>query len=155
MMARFALLLASSGMTFGLTRYTDHFPGDSEQHARIVIPVRIAGDRIPVILDTGAPWCVLSPQLIASLIATRQAEYMLDARYLVRGITYDGALFRLEIRFGDDLGNDVSVDATVFVPTLEPGTPWLHPNFIGLDGCLNRIWFTVDPVENVFYFGLA
>ena len=52
-------------------------------------------------------------------------------------------------------GESLDIEATVFVPILPPGETWLHPNFIGLDGFLNRIRFAIDPEENAFYFGSA
>jgi len=54
----------------------------------------------------------------------------------------------------DRQGQDLEIEATVFVPTLPPGETWRHPNFIGLSGFLERIRFAVDPEENAFYFGL-
>jgi hypothetical protein len=50
-------------------------------------------------------------------------------------------------------GDDLEIPATVFVPTIPPGETWLHPNFLGLTGLLDRIRFAVDPAENTFYFG--
>lgn len=57
------------------------------------------------------------------------------------------------MRFEASIGEPQEVTATVFVPTLHPDDEWRHPNFIGLDGFLNRIRFAVDPATNLFYFG--
>ena len=57
------------------------------------------------------------------------------------------------MRLEASLGEDLDVDATVFVPRLEPGDIWNYPNFIGWDGFLNRIKFAIDPTESAFYFG--
>ena len=63
-------------------------------------------------------------------------------------------------RFLDDLVDssleipdiDALRDAN-FIPILEPGDVWSHPNFLGLDGFLNHIRFAIDAQENAFYFG--
>jgi hypothetical protein len=154
-MARFESLLTAGGIAYGVTYYRDRYASDAAQSARIVIDIQIGGYQVSTIVDTGAPWCVLDPEIARPLIADSRAEFLHPLRYLIRGHFYDGALFRVELAIEDEQGNDLSVDATVFVPTLELDEEWHHPNFIGLDRCLNRIWFTVDPVESVFYFGLA
>ncbi|MEM7537327.1 MAG: hypothetical protein AAF639_34470 [Chloroflexota bacterium] len=51
------------------------------------------------------------------------------------------------------IGEPQEVVATVFVPNLSPNEEWLHPNFIGLDGFLNRIRCAVDPASNMLFFG--
>jgi hypothetical protein len=47
----------------------------------------------------------------------------------------------------------LDIEATVFIPNLSVDEEWLYPNFIGLDGFLNRIRFAVDPASNLFFFG--
>ena len=85
-----------------------------------------------------------------------QLGYIPSARLSIRGISYIGKLVRVKIGLRAERGgDDLDVDATVFVPKLRPGVVWPHPNFIGLDGFLNRIRFAVDPSENTFYFGLT
>src|SRR6266498_3673935 len=142
-MARFESLLAAGGVAYGVTYYRDRYASDEEQTARIVIDARVSERLVSVIVDTGAPWCVLDPEIVQPLIADGYAEFLQPLRYLIRGYFHDGALFRLEITLEDEQGNALSVDATAFVPALDPGQEWHNPNFIGLDGCLNRIWFTV------------
>jgi len=56
-------------------------------------------------------------------------------------------------RFDSALFKTNFVQATFFIPALLPGESWNFPNFLGLDGFLNRIRFAVDPAENIFYFG--
>jgi hypothetical protein len=54
-----------------------------------------------------------------------------------------------------DVGQNLAIPATVFIPELEPGQVWNLPNFIGLKGLLERVRFAVDASENGFYFGPA
>jgi hypothetical protein len=48
------------------------------------------------------------------------------------------------------MGRSLEIEATIFVPQLRTGESWPHPNFIGLDGFLNRIRIAIDPDENTF-----
>ncbi|MBM4457122.1 MAG: hypothetical protein FJ011_05055 [Chloroflexi bacterium] len=73
----------------------------------------------------------------------------------VRGERFAGRLVRTNLTLLADDGEDLMVEATVFVPILRPEQTWVYPNFLGLDGLLSRIRFAVDPAENVLYFGSA
>jgi hypothetical protein len=153
-MARFAELLISGDYATGLTYYEDYHP-TQENLARIVLNVTVGGSlTIEAVMDTGAPWCILDPAIVRRLGLAEIASYKPETKLIIRGIPYEGRLLRTGISLRDEYGeNDLEVDATVFVPTLTQDGVWNHPNFIGLDGFLNRIRFAVDPVENVFYFG--
>ncbi len=153
-MAQFSPLLISGDFAQGVTRYRDHYPGEAEL-ARMVLPVTVEGRLIVhAVVDTGAPWCILAPEIIRQIGMTAQINYEADRRLLLRGIWYEGRLLRMRLGLqAENAGDDLEVEATVFVPTLALEEIWLHPNFIGLDGFLNRIRFAVDPTENAFYFG--
>ncbi len=118
------------------------------------MPITLAhGLKIPAIVDTGAPWCVLDPDIAEFVIDTALAVHVSERRLLVRGVLYPGKLFRIPFQLNATEGQSLEIEATVFVPTLQPGEQWFLPNFLGLDGFLNRIRFAVDPGENLFYFG--
>ncbi|PIG95530.1 hypothetical protein CSQ79_03225 [Gloeocapsopsis sp. IPPAS B-1203] len=71
---------------------------------------------------------------------------------VVRGMQLEGSLTRLNIRLLATEGEDLNVDATVFIPDLEEY--WGNfPSFIGLTGFLERLCFAVDPSTDTFYFG--
>ena len=107
---------------------------------------------VPAIVDTGAPWCLLDADILAE-IEPVQADSLPTERLSIRGLSYQGRLTRLIVSLRADEGEDVDLEATVFVPILNPDETWNVPNFIGLQGLLSRIRFAVDPAENVFYFG--
>lgn len=152
-MARFAQLLISGNFATGVIHYEDLYPGQ-EQSARVVLPVIVEGRLIVhAVVDTGAPWCIIDPETARQVGAVIRADYEPDRRLMVRGTWYEGKLLRMGISLEAEQGNSLDIDATVFVPTLPPGDMWPHPNFIGLEGLLNRIRFAVDPDENAFYFG--
>ena len=60
----------------------------------------------------------------------------------------------LTIIFLAEQGDSIPVDATVFIPELKPGQEWNNfPSLIGLNSCLERLRFAVDPDKDCFYFG--
>mgnify|MGYP001127612634 CR=1 FL=1 len=149
-MTRFDDLLIGGHFATDVTTYDDFYPGD-EDNARIVTTVSIAGSvTTQAIVDTGAPWCILHPELAESVGIRAHSGYEPSRKLFVRGISCAGRLHRVLIGLrGEKLGNDLEVEATVFVPDGE----WPHPNFLGLSGLLDRIRFAIDPAENAFYFG--
>ncbi len=152
-MARFSQWLVSGEFASGVIYYQDSYPGQ-EQSARIVFPIVVA-QTVPLltIIDTGAPWCILDPTMMSDLGLIREENYLSETTIVIRGIYYQGRLQRTDITLPADEGENLDIEATVFVPRLAPDESWVHPNFIGLDGLLNRIRFAVDPAENAFYFG--
>lgn len=150
-MTRFADTLISGGFATGDIHYKDFYPHE-EHVARLVLIVTVArSTTVQAIVDTGAPWCIFAPDIVRDYV---QADHALSVTLLVRGISYTGKLVRMRIGLRAECGgDDLDVDATVFVPKLPPGAAWPYPNFIGLDGFLNRIRFAVDPFDNIFYFG--
>jgi hypothetical protein len=155
-MARFLDLLRDGQFATGVTAYDDHYPGD-EANARIVVVISLEGQlTTQAIVDTGAPWCVLNPQIADEILSQDALLYEPETKLKIRGISYAGRLCRMRIGLrSKQAGEDLEVDATVFVPKLRAGESWRHPNFLGLSGFLERMCFAVDPAESAFYFGPA
>lgn len=151
-MASFTQPLFESGFIVGATHYLDLYPGHSD--ARIVLLVSLAGRlTIEAVVDTGAPWCILDPnlaELIHDQIAGEEATFTALA---IRGVVYTGRLIRMRVGVQVDVGESPEIEATIFVPALDSDEPWTLPNFLGLSGFLERIRFAVDPAERMFYFG--
>ena len=137
----------------GATRYFDHYPDDKE--VRIVLNIYIANYSKPVsaIVDTGTPWCILTPLIFEKIAHCAEPIYALETPLNIRGFRYTGCLYQLPMRLEALIGEPLDIVATVFVPSLSFNEEWHYPNFIGLDGFLNRIRFAVDPANNLFYFG--
>lgn len=153
-MTQFHDSLVAAAFSTGVTTYEDSYPGD-EGNARIVLSVSIER-RISTqaIVDTGAPWCILDPELAREVGVSDDGGYTPATRLSIRGFSYTGSLHAMSIGLRDEReGDDLEIPATVFVPTIRPGETWRHPNFLGLTGLLDRIRFAVDPAENAFYFG--
>jgi hypothetical protein len=154
-MAKFDSLFFKNNFAVGSLFYSDHYPGHA-QHARIVVfvaPEHNPESKIPMIVDTGAPWCVLDPDLADDWGLEPIAVYEPNMKINIRGYEFDGRLARGHIVVHAASGDNLRVQATFFIPELMPDDPWNFPNFLGLDGFLNRIRFAVDPSENAFYFG--
>lgn len=140
----------------GFCYYADGWQSDS--NSRLVttaIFANLAGLLVEttVIVDTGALWCILSPDDFGPLVGEYGPLEAFVVSLNVRGIRYTGQIYRVPLTLIADEGADLTADATVFVPELYPDETWPHPNFIGLEGFLSRIRFAVDPTQNLFYFG--
>lgn len=141
------------GFATGQVKFMDRYRDDL--NTRIVIPVTVAQtNRITAIVDTGAPFCILDPEEADSFELPSPIR---DFTLHVRRTSYTGKLYPLSLTFippSQEDGISETLEATFFIPILQPGERWMHPNFIGLDGCLLRMRFAVDPEENFFYYGV-
>jgi len=83
-------------------------------------------------------------------IAVRQAFVASDERVVLstRLGRFGGTLYRGSITLIAEQGENLDVDATVFI-----SPDWRGPSFLGYEGFLQRIRFAVDPERNLFYFG--
>ena len=141
------------GFATGACRYEDS-PQDEPQSRRIVIPLRLADDAniTRAVVDTGAPWSVLNPDR-AEKLQNYSMEYR-DLRILIRGMNYRGDIWRIPVEMIAHEGQGFRFEASVFVPKFRSEfDTWNLPEFVGLQGFLDRIRFAVDPEENLFYFG--
>jgi len=150
-----ALLAFSDGESFatGLTDYNYRPATEQELMPRIMLQVMIQGLEATAVVDTGAPYVVCTSE-IARSINLDPATSLAEIRLLIRGVSISGRLYRLPITFLARQGDDLTVDATAFIPNVEWEASWGSlPSFIGLSGCLERMRFAVDPVSDTFYFG--
>ncbi|GAB4299066.1 MAG: hypothetical protein Fur0025_37810 [Oscillatoriaceae cyanobacterium] len=147
------LLFFADGETFasGAVGYTYAPVTEGETTNRLLFRLEIQGIPTMAVLDTGAPYVICSPKI--ARIAGVAPESALERKImLIRGMRLDGLLFRLNVKLKAEVGEDLDVDATVFVPDSE--YLWGDfPSFIGLGGFLERIRFALDPNTDTFYFG--
>lgn len=136
----------------GRLNYDDGQP-ETAADARIMIQLQIAGQPVRAMVDTGAPYVILDPELALDL-GLQPAAALETTRMRLGYFRYSGALHRLDIELPADDGQGLSVQATVFVPQLLPGDEWRDkPNFIGLS-LLDRIRYAIDPPpSSAFFFG--
>jgi len=151
-MAKFDAILFESGFAIGSIYYDDHYLYDDRQN-RIVLTIeqeRLKNSPIPMIVDTGAPWSILDPEVARVWSFTSEVAVV---NLNIRGETRRGRLLRANIILEATNGEDLTIEATFFVPLLDLDEVWNYPNFLGLSGFLDRFRFGVDASENAFYFG--
>ncbi len=147
------LLCFSNGESFatGATRYSYRPVTDTETTNRIILKVEIQGVTTQAVVDTGAPYVICAPE-VASDAGVDPASALRSETMLIRGMGLNGSLFRLNVRLVAREGDNLDVDATVFVP--HSADSWGDfPSFIGLAGFLERIRLAFDPNTDTFYFG--
>ena len=147
------LLVFANGETFatGAARYQYEPAIATETTNRIILEVKIQGVETRAVVDTGAPYVICAPK-IARLAGIDSTSALARQTMLVRGMRLEGFLVRLNMTLKAVIGEELNVDATVFVPEV-PEYWGDFPSFIGLTGFLERIRFAVDPNEDMFYFG--
>jgi predicted aspartyl protease len=155
-MGRYDAGLVSCGFAIGSTSYQDHYPGDP-RNPRIVVSVATERDSVgeqttQMILDTGATWCVLHPE-IAESWGLYPSDDDLPQQYRVQGILYDGHLVRARIRLLASHGQSLAAEVTFFIPNSDNGEQWNLPNFLGYEAFLTRVRIGIDAQENFLYFG--
>jgi hypothetical protein len=98
------------------------------------------------LIDTAAEWCVLASGIVRALgypVAASGPRAHLSTRLG----SFAGTLERIPVRFPAAEGEDLAIEATWFV-----SEDWPGPVVLGWSGCLERLRFGLDPVEEVFYF---
>jgi hypothetical protein len=151
-MDQFSQPLFETGFVSGVTTYMDEYPGEEAQ-ARIVVSVIPENwFSTPMILDTGAPWCILDPEIAAGLGMDPNSGFVPKEEVSIRGVQYHGGILRMQITVTAAQGNNLVIQAPVFIPILPPEESWNYPNFIGINGFLSWVRFAIDPGDNSFYF---
>jgi hypothetical protein len=143
----FTEIVGTNKFAQGMMKYVDNYPGHFNN--RIVVPISIEGQIITTaMLDTGSVWCILRAEEVEDLPIDYYEE---DVERSIGEFRWRGKMCRLQIGIEAQIGEPISVDATVFVPDPVLGKQPL-PNLIGFSGFLERIRFAIDPEHNHFYF---
>lgn len=126
---------------------------ERESTPRIFVRVSFGGVETQAFVDTGAPHPVVHPE-IANLLDLDPDSALSHERYQIRRDFVDGHLHRLQITLVAEAGDNLDVEATVFVPEIRPDQDWSDfPSILGLRVFLEQIRFAIDPSEDRFYFG--
>jgi predicted aspartyl protease len=143
------LSLGDTPFSSGRAEYEDALP-QNPGRASIYVRVTVEGMEQPflALLDTGAEYSVLARE-IAEEVGLDAADGQ-DTALSYRGGIARGRLVRTNVRVLADEGDDLVVDATVFIPDEHWPT---GRNFIGYTGFLERIRVGLDPQNNDIYFG--
>lgn len=138
-----------TSFTTGSAFYVDADSAHPHLDPRILVRLSLGFIPRPLlaVVDTAAPWCLFEPEVgyvLRQMFRPIELRVPLSTRI---GLIH-GDLYRIPLVLFADDGQDLDVDATVF---LSPD--WTGPNFLGYQGLLQRIRFAVDPETNLFYFG--
>jgi hypothetical protein len=125
-----------------------------ESAPRVVLTVRLGQIETSAFLDTGGVYLLCSPELAVRLDLDPQDGMLTPPLDFGRG-RFEGVLHRVHLTFVAADGDDLSTESTVFIPRLKPGEEWPEdfPCILGMQGCLERLRFAVDPYDDTFYFG--
>lgn len=142
-------VFTTSAATYQYRPATPH-----ETTPRVIVDVVIDGIPTEAMVDTGGIYLLCHPQL-AHQLNLETADFISGTlSILFRGALVQGRLYRLHVSLPADEGDDVSFEATAFVPQHYEEEQWGDlPSILGFHGCLERIRMATDPVSETFYFG--
>lgn len=150
------LLQFADGNLFasGAMAYTYEPATSNENSPRIILSILIGELQISAFVDTGGVYFLCSPEVAFELGLQPEASIG-TLRMLFRGVFYYGHLHRIPLTFRAEEGHPLTVEVTAFVPQLLPGIEWSaeFPCILGMNGCLERLRFAIDPLTDTFYFG--
>ena len=121
---------------------------------RLFVEVEFDGLLAPAVVDTGGAYLILDPEL-ALRMGIRSESMLHRDRVVIRGFSCSGTIHRVPVTLPATAGESLTFEATAFVPELAHGEHWPLPSYLGWQGCLERIRFAIDPVQEVVYFGAA
>ena len=125
-----------------------------ERIVGVLLQVGINEYPAEVILDTGAPFLLCTPQLALSIGINDLIPIRKDV-ILFRGQWLEGKLYSLTVAFApdDNMGEGIAVKVRGFVPTNTETLDRLLPySRLGWISCLEATPFAVDPGRNTFYY---
>lgn len=149
-------LQTASGVPFatGEASWTAAYALDGDRLTRLFVQVKIEDQPASAVVDTGGAYLIVDPEVAANLRLERDRAIDRD-RVVIRGLACNGDVHRVLVTFLATAGEPLSFEATAFVPELADGETWPLPSYLGWQGCLDRIRFAIDPVDEVVYFGAA
>lgn len=123
-----------------------------DQSPRIHLAVQIEGFETTAFVDTGGVFLICPPD-VARAAGIDTTGGIPATPLLLRSNRIDGVLQRVNLTILAQNGENVIIDATAFVP--HPEQEWIQnfPCILGMQGCLERLRFAVDPQTDTFYFG--
>ena len=147
-------MLALGGEPFSVGRatYLDTPPASLGGPSRIYVKIELEGDDGPVtslaLLDTGAEWSVLEREIAEAVGLTGADGHAITLRH--KNGKSPGTLVKANVRLLADEGEDLVVEATVFVPDEKHD---VGGTFVGYTALLEQVRLGLDPQKNQIYFG--
>jgi hypothetical protein len=128
-------------------------PGD--RNLRIFLLINIGDVLSFAVLDTGAPYLIIAPGT-ADQLGLNPDINIGETVVSIRGVSYQGYLDRINIKLPALHGAGLTFEATAFIVKATDVEKWGDlPTFLGIECCLDRIRFAIDPKQEdpLFYFG--
>jgi hypothetical protein len=140
---------ATSAASYKYETVTGH-----DESLRVILRVSIGEFRTSAFIDTGGVYLLCSPE-VAQHIQLDSNLALPAPPLLWRNNRLAGTLHRIPLTFFAHQGNSLTIEATAFVPHLSLGQVWPSefPCILGMNSCLERLRFAVDPFNDTFYFG--
>ena len=150
------LLQFSDGSPFGIgaASYAYRPATDQESSPRIIVTVGLGDIITSAFVDTGGIYLLCPPHLADDLGLNLDEGEPVGPIRSARG-RFEGVLLRLPLTLFAEEGHSLVIEPTVFVPRLKPGDELSEdfPCILGMQGCLERLRFAVDPNNDTFHFG--
>jgi hypothetical protein len=126
-------------------------PGDI--NTRIILRINVESIPALAVMDTGAPYLIIAPA-VADRLGFTPDHSLNRTDITIRGEKYSGNLYRVDVELTALEGLSTTFQATAFVPDPDQVDKWGNlPTFLGIESCLERIRFALDPLTSRFYFG--
>ena len=111
------LLQFSGGEPFatGAIHYDYRPATENETTNRMMMQVAVENILAEAVVDTGAPYPVIAPR-VARQVGLDRVTPLEREVMLIRGIRMEGGIIRLSMTLPADIGDDLTVDATAFIP---------------------------------------
>lgn len=129
---------------------------ERDQHNRITIEVEVGGFPTRAMIDTGGVFLICSGEM-SRQINLHWGQGQATRPLLWRNLRLDGELNRVTVAIPAMVGNSVNIDATVFIPDERSLEDWPieYPCVLGMDRCLDRLRFAIEPGPDTFYFSVV
>ena len=139
---------ATGGMEY---EYHPVAPGDN--NFRLLLRINVENVPTLAVIDTGAPFLLIAPT-VADRLGFDPGSALEHTNIGIRKQDYQGSLFRVDVELAAAEGESITFQATAFVPDPDQVEKWGNlPTFLGVQSCLERIRFAIDPSDYKFYFG--
>ena len=150
------LLQFADGRHFatGAAPYAYRPATDREVSPRIIVSIRLGDIVTSAFVDTGGIYLWCPPHIAGDLGVDLEEGELVGPIRSARG-QFEGILLRAPLTLFAEEGHSLVIEPTVFIPRLKPGEAWPEdfPCILGMQGCLERLRFAVDPNDDTFYFG--
>jgi hypothetical protein len=150
------LLQFANGNPFavGATPYAYRPATDRDASPRVIVTIRLGDILTSAFVDTGGVYLWCPPHLADDLGVNLEDGDPVGPIWSARG-RFEGVLLRVPLILLAEEGHSLVIESTVFIPRLKLGEelPEDFPLVLGMQGCLERLRFAVDPNDDTFYFG--